>query len=149
MVEFLWVTKMDMIKKIRILIIDDEAEFTWLLQLNLEGTGRYEVRTEQAGMRGVAAARDFQPDLILLDLIMPDVSGGEVADQLTGDVALTHIPMIFLTAMMCNDRLAATEGCLGGDYYLAKPFTLQELIERMEQRLAAHQATTSRKSRAS
>ena len=61
----------------RILVIDDEASFTRNLKLNLEETGEYEVREENKGTEGLTAAREFRPDLILLDVIMPDMAGGD------------------------------------------------------------------------
>lgn len=66
-------------KEKKILIVDDEEDFTKLIKLNLERTGEYEVEIENGGLRGLAAAREFKPDLILLDILMPDMEGGEVA----------------------------------------------------------------------
>jgi CheY-like chemotaxis protein len=71
--------------KKRILLIDDDPSFTRLLKLNLEETGAYEVRTENRGTAALTAAREFKPDLILLDVVMPDMGGGDVAFQIGAD----------------------------------------------------------------
>ncbi len=84
-------------KKKRILLIDDEPGFTRLLKLNLEETGAYEVRQENMGADGLATAREFNPDLILLDVIMPDMNGGDIALQIEADKLLKNTPIVFLT----------------------------------------------------
>src|SRR5258706_15639749 len=82
----------------KILVVDDEVTITRLLKLNLEKTGAYVVREENRGAKAYAAAREFKPDLILLDVMMPDLDGGEVAAQLQADPLMKGIPIIFLTA---------------------------------------------------
>src|SRR6266498_4689477 len=84
--------------KKRILIIDDEASFARIVKLNLEKTGTFEVRVENKAAYAVPAAREFKPDLILLDVIMPSMDGGDVANQIKRDRNLKGTPIIFLTA---------------------------------------------------
>ena len=91
--------------KKRILIIDDEAGLTRLLKLNLEQTGAYEVRTENRGLQGVAAAKAFRPDLILCDVIMPDLEGSDLAVQFKEDPALAATPFVFLTAVVSREEI--------------------------------------------
>ena len=69
-------------EKKRILIIDDEAGFTRMVKLNLEKTGQFEVREENKATYALAAAREFKPDLIILDVIMPTMDGGDVFNQI-------------------------------------------------------------------
>jgi len=115
-------------EKKRILIIDDEASFTRMVKLNLEKTGAFEVREENRAAYAVAAAREFKPDLVLLDVIMPAMDGGDVAAQIRNDRHLKGTPIVFLTATVSQRE--AGEGGLnsGGDLFLAKPVSLENLI---------------------
>jgi CheY-like chemotaxis protein len=119
-------------EKKRVLIIDDEVTFTRMLRMNLEKDGRYEVREENRGRRGSSAAREFKPHIIFLDVIMPDVNGGEVAALIQSDPNLKHIPIVFLTATL-SPKEAGKDGTHRGGYaFLAKPVTLSQLIEYIE-----------------
>lgn len=122
---------MTMAKK-RILLIDDEPSFTRMLRLNLEKTGAYEVREENRGAHGLAAAREFKPDLILLDVIMPDADGGDVAAQIKADKNLKDTPIVFLTAVVTKKE----EGMIGGRPFIAKPASVKEVIDCIEKHLA-------------
>ena len=118
-------------KKKRILLIDDEASFTRMLKLNLEETGAYEVRAENRGSEGLAAARQFKPDLILLDVVMPDISGGDVASQIEADGSVKDTPIVFLTAAAKKEA----EGMIAGRVFIAKPVTVEEVIDCIEKNL--------------
>ena len=85
--------------KKRVLLVDDEASFTHVLRLNLEKSGGYEVREENSGARALDAAREFHPDIILLDVIMPDMDGGSVASQIQAEEGLRGTIIVFLTAV--------------------------------------------------
>src|SRR5712691_3253920 len=100
-------------QKKRILLVDDEATITRTLKLYLEGTGAYEVRAENRGSAALEAARTFKPDLILLDVAMPDMDGGDVAAQIRGDEALKDSPIVFLTALVKKQEVVATGVSLG------------------------------------
>jgi len=88
-----------MMKK-RILLIDDEPSFTRALKLHLEKSGAYEVTEENRGEIALETARRFKPDLILLDVMMPDVDGGEVASETRSDAKLKNTPIVILTAAL-------------------------------------------------
>jgi len=105
--------------KKRILVVDDEPSITRLLKLNLEQTGNYEVREENLGAQALDAAREFKPDLVLLDVMMPDMDGGDVAAGLKQDPALRKTPVVFLTAAVKKEELGAPEGKIGGRMYIA------------------------------
>ncbi|MEO8429341.1 MAG: response regulator [Verrucomicrobiota bacterium] len=122
-------------RKRRILIIDDEASFTRLLALNLGCTGNYTVRAENWAPNGLAVVRDFKPDLILLDVMMPGIGGGELAAQFQAHPGLNDIPVVFLTAAVKKEEVKSRSGIIGGFPYLAKPVNLQELIGCIEKNL--------------
>jgi len=117
--------------KTRILVVDDEASVTRGIRLNLEAVD-YEVRTENRAEDALAAARDFRPDLILLDVMMPGMDGGDVAGQMREDAALKDIPIVFLTALTSNRETGGHEMISGPTLYLAKPVVLSELVKCIE-----------------
>mgnify|MGYP001611435038 CR=1 FL=1 len=122
-------------EKKKILIIDDEVGFTQMVKLNLEATGEYVVRTENKGSGGLAAAKEFKPDLILLDIIMPDMPGGDVAFQLNNDKETEEIPIVLLTAIVKTEEVEAHKGIMGGLPIIAKPVTVKELIDCIEKNM--------------
>ena len=119
--------------KKRILMVDDEAALTRMVKLNLERTGNYEVRTENEGAKAIAAAREFKPDLIMLDVMMPGMSGDEIAAQLKEDPELSKIKFIFVTAIVTRDETGQAGSEIGGNVFLAKPIKADELIDTIEQ----------------
>jgi CheY-like chemotaxis protein len=121
----------------RILVVDDEPSITRLLKLNLEKTGRYEVREENRGAMAVDAARTFRPNLIIMDVMMPDMGGGEVASRLREDPSLRNIPVVFLTAAVKKEELGGPEGKIGGRLYIAKPLDLKGVLAAIERILGA------------
>jgi CheY-like chemotaxis protein len=122
--------------KKRILVVDDEVALTRMVKLNLEQTGDYEVRTENQGSMAIPAAREFNPDLILLDVMMPDMTGDEVSAQLKEDDQLQHIKYIFMTAIVTKEETAEMGNQIGGNEFLAKPVKAEELIATIERVLA-------------
>jgi DNA-binding response OmpR family regulator len=121
--------------KKRILIIDDEASFTRMVRLNLEKTGKFEVREENRAGHAVAVARDFHPDLILLDVIMPTMDGGDLAATFRKDRHLKNVPIIFLTATVSQREAGSGGLSSGGSLFLAKPVSVDILIARIEEHL--------------
>ncbi len=110
--------------KKRIFIVDDEAGFTRLLKLTLEKTGRYEVLEENDGTGAWLKAREYKPDIIFLDIVMPRIDGGDVAQQIRSDPMLAHIPIIFLTAIVSRTE---TNKDIGGFPFLSKPVSLDAI----------------------
>ena len=119
----------------KILIIDDEEKFTKYVKLNLEATGKYEVRVENNGARGLEAAKAFKPDLILLDVMMPDMDGSEVSEQLKEEDSCKNIPVVFLTAIVTNKEINEKGSVIGGHPFIAKPINLKNLISSIEQNM--------------
>jgi CheY-like chemotaxis protein len=118
--------------KKRILMVDDEVALTRMVKLNLERTGNYKVRTENEGAKAIAAAREFKPDLIMLDVMMPGMSGDEIAAQLKEDPELSKIKFIFVTAIVTRDETGQAGSEIGGNVFLAKPIKAEELIGTIE-----------------
>jgi len=121
-----------MADKKRILLVDDEAMITRTLKLYLEGTGKFEVRTQNQGTEAVATARQFKPDLIMLDIVMPDIDGAEVAEKLQEDPVLKSIPIIFLTALVRPGEVAASGSDIGGFPFIAKPLDPDKIVAAIE-----------------
>jgi two-component system OmpR family response regulator len=120
-------------EKKRIFVIDDEPSITRTMKVNLERTGDYTVGAENHASRGLAAAREFRPDLILLDVMMPEIDGGEVAAQIQSDPALQHVPVVFLTAIVSAKETGGQYLERGGQTFLAKPVSLETLIQCIEE----------------
>ena len=122
--------------KKKILIVDDEAPFTRLVRMNLEATKRFEVREVNQAMKAISVAKEFEPDLMLLDVIMPGMDGGELASRIKATRALKDVPVIFLTATV-GKREAGEEGIESGGYlFLAKPINAQKLMQTIDEALA-------------
>jgi CheY-like chemotaxis protein len=122
-------------EKNRILIVDDDIPYAELLKLQLEKTGAYEVKIVADGTAVVAAAREFKPRLILLDILMPGQDGGETAAQLAEDELLQDIPVVFLTSIVTRAEMAAKGGLVHGKPFLAKPVNAQELDDTIRKYL--------------
>jgi len=118
--------------KKRILVVDDEPALTRMVKLILEKTGKYEVRTENKGTMAITAAKEFNPDLIFLDVMMPDMCGDEIAALLKEDEVLSKIKFIFMTAIVTKEETGATGTNIGGNEFLAKPVSPEELIATIE-----------------
>lgn len=119
------------VTKKTILIIDDEEDFCHFVKLNLEETGKFEVLTAVNGADGISMANRYQPDLILLDIIMPTMTGTQVAESLRNDKATKDIPIIFVTAIVKRGEVGARDYQFGGNYFVFKPVKLDELINEI------------------
>ena len=124
-----------MTNKRRILIVDDEPGITQLLRLNLEKTGHYTVRTENEADRVLSAATEFKPDLMILDVMMPGMSGGELAGKLRNTRTFKTLPIVFLTAAVKQHEVDARDGVIGGFPYIAKPLNVKGVIEIIQKNL--------------
>jgi CheY-like chemotaxis protein len=118
----------------KILLVDDEVGFTELLKMNLERSGAFEVRIENDSTKAVAAARNFMPDAILLDVVMPEMDGGDVQAQLQASPLLSGIPIVMLTALVDSTELS--EGAVaqsGNQMVLPKPVNLPLLLRVLDE----------------
>src|SRR5947207_9950853 len=100
--------------------------------MNLEDTGNYEVRVENCAEDALSAAQKIKPDLILLDIIMPRMPGGNVAALIKADPALKDTPIVFLTAAVRKHQVEENDGIICDQPCLAKPATADEIIAMIE-----------------
>jgi two-component system OmpR family response regulator len=112
---------------VRVLVVDDEATLAELLTMALRYEG-WEVRSAGDGIGAVRIARDFRPDAVVLDMMLPDIDGLEVLRRLRGHAP--EVPVLFLTAKdSVEDRVTGLTA--GGDDYVTKPFSLEEVVARL------------------
>lgn len=119
----------------KILIVDDDIGLLELSRRILAATGLYEVMTEDSGRRAVAVAAAFKPDLLLLDVMMPGMDGGEVASAIRKLPTSQNVPVLFLTSLISKREQASREKRGTHDAYLAKPVDPQELCRRVAELL--------------
>lgn len=114
----------------RILVVDDESDVTDLVAYHLKAKG-FQVETLNDPNGSIGAARSLVPDLVILDVMMPDLNGIQICRMLRADPKLKKVPVIFLTAKAEeNDRIQGLE--LGADDYICKPFSTKELVLRVQ-----------------
>lgn len=120
----------------KILVIDDEQESRYILSTILREHG-YEVIQADDGNAGLEAAKQAKPALILLDLILPDMHGYEIAKTLRSTPSLAHIPILAVSSLplMGNEKHALAAGC---DAYVEKPIVAPTLIQQVQDNLATH-----------
>lgn len=122
-----------------VLVVEDETSLVDTLRFNLEREG-YDVHTAQDGEAGLSLARSVQPDLILLDVMLPALSGTELLRQLRAE---SDVPVLLLTARTSEiDRVQGLD--LGADDYIVKPFALAELLARVRAHLRRRSANGQR-----
>ncbi|WCJ59943.1 response regulator transcription factor [Fontisphaera persica] len=125
--------------KPKILVVDDEPDAVELIEFNLKGAG-FDVISADDGAEAVQKARTAQPNLIILDVMLPEMDGMEVCKTLRRDPATAKIPIIMLTAKAAEiDRVLGLE--LGADDYVTKPFSPRELVLRVKNMLRRGQPT--------
>lgn len=112
---------------IRVLVVDDESTLTDLLAMALHYE-EWDVKTASTGQQALALAREFKPDVVVLDIMLPDIDGLHVLSRMRADG--NEAPVLFLTAKdSLDDRVAGLTA--GGDDYVTKPFSLEELVARL------------------
>jgi CheY-like chemotaxis protein len=127
-----WPTK---IGRKRILAVDDKASDTRLVKLYLERTSDYAVMEVNDPNSAMAAAEEFQPHLILLDVMMPGLDGGDLAACFRASPKLKAVPIVFLTAAVTKREVDAASGRIGGQAFLAKPIVLSEMLACLKHHL--------------
>ena len=122
--------------KRKILILDDEIDFTFIMKRLLELTGKYEVRTTVMPGTFLDVARAYKPDLILLDCMMPNLDGGEIAAQLQADNELKNTPFMFLTATIDQVESRPSRCYAGVKKYLPKTLDWNEMFKQFDEEIA-------------
>lgn len=115
--------------KTKVVMIDDEEDFCHFVKLNLERSGRFKVFTATRGSDGIRVIEQVKPDMVLLDIVMQDMDGGEVALNLKNSSDTKDIPIIFITAIL---QPAEEDKLRGKHHFLAKPITPDKLIKKID-----------------
>jgi CheY-like chemotaxis protein len=126
--------------KVRILIVDDDIPVSQLVAIMLEKTRLYTTALESRPHLALRTACNFKPQLILLDVDMPGLDGGDVANQFRGNPVLRDVPIIFLTSLVSPSDANQTMIIRGGERFLPKPIDAAVLIRSIETVL--HEAAT-------
>jgi len=122
------------VNKKKILIVEDEESLLKLESILLISKG-FEVKGAQNGRAALEAVAEDKPDLVLLDIMLPEIDGFEVCRQLKSDPATRHIPVIMLTAKKSREDMVRGEK-VGADWYITKPFKSAMVIETIQRFLA-------------
>lgn len=125
-----------------VVVVEDEQEMIDLIQLILSRRG-FDVIGANGGLKGLNAIREHKPDLVLLDLMMPEMDGWQVYQQLKADEDTASIPVIVVTAKAQNIDKVLGLHIAKVDDYIPKPFSLEELVERIEKVLKRSQEAQS------
>jgi DNA-binding response OmpR family regulator len=115
----------------KILIVDDDVRLLDTTRKVLEATGEYEVMADDCGRRAVAAATTFKPDLLVLDVMMPGMDGGEVAYAIRKQPTNKNVAILFLTSLIGKGEQTSSGGRSTRDVYLSKPVDPKELCRRV------------------
>jgi len=115
----------------KILVVDDDSKMSSLLRMFLSRVGGYEVREVNHSPNALKTLREYQPDLIILDVDMPEKDGGQIAAEVRADPGFSGIPLIFLSGLIGKEQSGSRDGIV----YLSKPVELSALIERVRRLL--------------
>ena len=123
------VTELEKLRKKKVLVIDDEQEFCQLVKQGLEMLGPFEVSTCSSAVQAISTARAIEPDLIFLDIQMPEMSGDEIAGLLSTDEELKEIEVVFISGIVTESELSNLGNLISGKYYFSKPVKIKELAQ--------------------
>jgi CheY-like chemotaxis protein len=118
----------------KILVVDDEADIVEMIisRLNIAG---YETDFAYSGQTALTKAQEVKPDLILLDIILPDIDGGTVAQKLKTISETKNIPVVFLTCIVKQSELKGSQGKIGDNVFIAKPFKPEVLLKVVKEHI--------------
>lgn len=114
----------------KILVVDDDQVFVKLVENDLTKQG-FTIVTANNGNRAITITKREKPDLILLDINMPDIDGGEVGNILASDPLTKNIPIIFLTSLLTKKEEERRKNIIRGHYFMAKPYNLETLLKEI------------------
>lgn len=119
-----------------ILLVDDEKDYCYFMSRNLEASGEFSVIFSHEGQEAINLAKKEHPDLILLDIVLPGISGTDVANVLLDDPKTRRIPIIFLTAVITQRELGANVvNEIGGNDFIAKTAQIEDVIKAIKKLL--------------
>jgi DNA-binding response OmpR family regulator len=116
--------------KRRVLVVDDDEELTELIVDQLEKDGRFEVRSVNNGFDAGMMVKDYRPDLIVLDVMLPDINGKEVCQRVRSDSSMDDVRIICISGMVEQDKVEELK-LAGANEFLQKPFEVDALIDRI------------------
>ena len=116
--------------KRKILLVDDDVELLELIQKFLDEDGRFETRVAQNGFDAGMMVKEYHPDLIVLDVMLPDINGKEVCQRVRSDNALDDVKIICISGMVEQDKIEDLKAS-GANEFMQKPFEVENLIERI------------------
>jgi excisionase family DNA binding protein len=116
--------------KRKVLLVDDDPDLVEMMSKVLEDDGRFEVRIASNGFDAGMMVKEYRPDLIVLDVMLPDINGKEVCHRVRADSTLEDVRIICISGMIEDDKIQELREA-GADDFLPKPFDIEELIERM------------------
>ena len=120
--------------KRKVLIVDDDEELVELIEDVLVRDGRFEVKTVNNGFDAGMMVKDYRPDIIVLDVMLPDINGKEVCQRVRSDKSMDDVRIICISGMVEEDKVGELKAA-GADDFMHKPFEVEKLIERMCQLL--------------
>jgi len=128
--------------KRKVLLVDDDVELVELMTKVLEEDGRFEVRVATTGFDAGMMVKEYRPDLIVLDVMLPDINGKEVCHRVRADSTLEDVRILCISGMIEEDKVQDLK-LSGADDFLPKPFEIEDLIERMCSMLEIESVTSS------
>jgi len=120
--------------KRKALIVDDDPELVELIRDVLEADGRFEVRVANNGFDAGMMTKEYRPDIIILDVMLPDINGKEVCQRVRSDSSMDDVKIICISGMVEQDKIADLKAA-GADDFMQKPFEIEALVERICQHL--------------
>lgn len=116
--------------KRKVLIVDDDEELVELLRDTFERDGRFEIRTANNGFDAGMLVKEFRPDLVVLDVMLPDINGREVCVRVRSDKSLDEVKIVCISGMVEADKVADLKAA-GANEFIQKPFAVDKLLERV------------------
>src|SRR5262249_3714969 len=116
--------------KRKVLLVDDDADLVELMHRMLDEDGRFEVRIASNGFDAGMMVKDYRPDIIVLDVMLPDINGKEVCQRVRADPSLEDVRILCISGMVEDDKIQELR-LAGADFFLHKPFDVENMIERM------------------
>lgn len=117
-------------RKRLVMVVDDNVDVSQMVKLILEGTGHYNVSICNSGHEAYPAIRDLQPDLALLDIVMPSGDGNDIANKIWEDKSLARTKVVFMTSLI-SKKEASQHPVIGGHPFISKPINAEDFLRRV------------------